>query len=76
MTTFQNTTTDLPAGAQNGHAVAPRSGSVPAVLSNRKTRRAIKKVIDARGAEPVIMPVDALLDGMHAPFERVLPVPP
>lgn len=65
MTTFQNTP-NLPAVAQNGSTVAPRSGSVPAVLGNRKTRRAIKKVIDARGVEPVIMPVDALLDGLTA----------
>jgi hypothetical protein len=60
------TAPNLPAVAQNGGAVAPRSGSVPTVVGNRKTRRAIKKVIDARGAEPVIMPVDALLDGMTA----------
>jgi hypothetical protein len=65
MTTVQNTP-NLPAVAQNGSAVAPRTGSVPAIIGNRKTRRAIKKVIDARGAEPVIMPVDALLDGMTA----------
>lgn len=65
MTTFQSTP-NLPAVTQNGSAVAPRSGSVPAVVGNRKTRRAIKKVIDARGVEPVIMPVDALLDGMTA----------
>ncbi|MBK1794460.1 hypothetical protein JHL21_08080 [Devosia sp. WQ 349] len=60
------TAPNLPAVAQNGGAVAPRSSSVPAVVGNRKTRRAIKKVIDARGAEPVMMPVDALLDGMTA----------
>lgn len=65
MTTFQNTP-NLPAVAQNGSTAAPRSGSVPAVLGNRTTRRAIKKVIDARGSEPVIMPVDALLDGLTA----------
>jgi hypothetical protein len=65
MTTVQNTP-NLPAVAQNGGAVAPRSSSLAAVVGNRKTRRAIKKVIDARGAEPVIMPVDALLDGMTA----------
>ncbi|HEV7344330.1 MAG TPA: DUF6035 family protein [Devosia sp.] len=65
MTTFQNTP-NLPAVAQTGSAVVQRSGSVPAVVWNRRTRRAIKKVIDARGAEPVIMPVDALLDGMTA----------
>jgi hypothetical protein len=65
MTTFQNTP-NLPAVAQNGSTVAPRSGSVPAVVGNRKTRRAVKKVFDARGSEPVIMPVDALLDGLTA----------
>lgn len=65
MTTFQNTP-NLPAVAHNGSAVAPRTGSFPAVVGDRKTRRAIRKVIDARGAEPVIMPVDALLDGMTA----------
>ncbi|MHA6731621.1 competence protein CoiA family protein [Devosia sp. A369] len=65
MTTLQNTP-NLPAVAQNGSAVATRGGSLPPAVGNRKTRRAIKKVIDARGAEPVIMPVDALLDGMTA----------
>ncbi|NGP18882.1 competence protein CoiA family protein [Devosia aurantiaca] len=65
MLNFQNTP-NLPAVAPNGGAVAPRSSFLPAVIGNRKTRRAIKKVIDARGAEPVIMPVDALLDGMTA----------
>ena len=66
MTISENTTTNLPAVAQTNIAIAPRSGSVPAIVGNRKTRRAIKKVIDARGAEPMIMPVDALLDGMTA----------
>ncbi|KQX40832.1 hypothetical protein ASD04_18885 [Devosia sp. Root436] len=61
MSTFQNTP-NLPAVS----AVVPRSGSSPAIVGNRKTRRAIKKVIDLRGVEPVIMPVDALLDGMTA----------
>jgi hypothetical protein len=64
MTISQNSTT--PAAALNGSAVKQRSSSVPAIAGNRKTRRAIKKVIDARGPEPVIMPVDALLDGMTA----------
>ena len=64
MTISQNSTT--PAAAHNGSAVKQRTGSVPAIAGNRKTRRAIKKVIDARGPEPVIMPVDALLDGMTA----------
>lgn len=62
MTTTQNTT-NLPAVASRGGAVALRS-ALPA--GNRKTRRAIKKVIDQRGAEPVIMLTDALLDGLTA----------
>ncbi|WP_224702714.1 competence protein CoiA family protein [Devosia aquimaris] len=65
MTSFQNTP-NLPSVAQKGSAVPPRSSSVPAIVGNRKTRRAIKKVLDARGVEPLIMPVDALLDGMTA----------
>lgn len=65
MTNSQNTP-NLPAVVRSANDVAPRSGSVPAIAGNRKTRRAIKKVIDARGAEPVVMPVDALLDGMTA----------
>lgn len=65
MTTFPKTT-NLPAVAQNGSAVVQRTSAVSAVAGNRKTRRAIKKVIDARGSEPVIMPVDALLDGLTA----------
>ena len=65
MTTSQNTT-KIPATAVNGPAGPHRSGSLPAVLGNRKTRRAIKKVFDARGAEPVLMPVDAVLDGLTA----------
>lgn len=65
MTTPQNTA-NLPAVAQNDSAVAPRSGFLPAVVGNRRTRRAIKKVLDARGSEPAIMPVDALLDGLTA----------
>ena len=65
MTTIQNTT-NLPAVAQSEGAVSRRRGTVPAAIGNRKTRRAIKKVIDARGAEPIIMPVDALLDGVTA----------
>lgn len=64
MTTTQNTT-HLPAVASHGGAVAQRS-VLAAGVGNRKTRRAIKKVIDQRGAEPVIMPVDALLDGLTA----------
>lgn len=59
-------TTNLPAVAANESAVPQRRGSVPAALGNRKTRRAIKKVIDARGPEPVLMPVDAVLDGLTA----------
>ncbi len=62
MTTTQNTT-NLPAVASRGGAVAQRS-ALPAGVGNRKTRRAIKKVIDQRGAEPVIMPANALLDGL------------
>ena len=65
MTTFQNTP-DLLSVAQVGNDVRPRSGSVPAVVGNRKPPRAIKKVTDARGVGPVVMPVDALLDGMTA----------
>lgn len=65
MTTLENTP-NLYAVAQNGSSLPPRSGSVHAVVGNRKTRRAIKKVVDARGVEPLIMPVDALLDGMTA----------
>lgn len=65
MTTSQNTP-NLSAVARNGSPVAQRSGSIPAAVGNRKTRRAIKKVIDARGPEPIIMPVDALLDGLTA----------
>lgn len=64
MTTTQNTT-NLPAVASHGGAVAQRS-ALPAGVGNRKTRRAIKKVMDARGAEPAILPVDALLDGLTA----------
>lgn len=65
MTTTQNNI-NLPAIAQNGSAVLSRSGSLSTVVGNRKTRRAIKKVIDLRGAEPVIMPVEAVLDGLTA----------
>lgn len=65
MATTQNNI-NLPAIAQNGSAVASRSGSLSTVVGNRKTRRAIKKVIDLRGTEPVIMPVDAVLDGLTA----------
>lgn len=65
MTTTQKTT-NLPAVAQSGSAVAKHRGSVPAAVGNRKTRRAIKKVIDARGAEPVILPVEVVLDGLTA----------
>lgn len=65
MITFE-ITPKLPVVAQTGSAVAPRSGSLPTAVENRKTRRAVKKVIDLRGVEPVIMPVDALLDGMTA----------
>jgi hypothetical protein len=61
MTTTQKTS-NLSATFQSGGAVAQRSSSVPAVVGNRKTRRAIKKVIDARGSESVLMPVDAVLD--------------
>ncbi|WP_157959623.1 DUF6035 family protein [Devosia submarina] len=57
---------NLAATVQSGSAVAQRSSSIPAVVGNRKTRRAIKKVIDARGSEPVLMPVDAVLDGLTA----------
>jgi hypothetical protein len=66
MTTSQTNTTTLPAVAQTGSAVAQRTSAVSTIVGNRKTRRAIRKVIDARGAEPVIMPVDALLNGMTA----------
>lgn len=65
MTVPQNSA-NLPAIAHNGSAVAQRSSTGPAVLGNRKTHRAIKKVLDARGAEPVLMPVDAVLDGLTA----------
>jgi hypothetical protein len=65
MTISQNAT-NLPAIAHNGSAVAQRTSTGPAVLGSRKTCRAIKKVLDARGAEPVLMPVDAVLDGLTA----------
>lgn len=65
MTNHQNTP-KLPAAAANGPARPHQSGYLPAVVGNRKTRRTIKKVIDARGAEPVLMPVDAVLDGLTA----------
>src|SRR5690606_32246989 len=61
-----NQTTNLPARARNENVVAQRRSPVPAALGNRKTRRAIKKVIDARGSEPVLMSVDAVLDGLTA----------
>ncbi|WP_305578805.1 DUF6035 family protein [Devosia sp.] len=64
--TTSNITTKLPATDANGPPGPHRSGSHRAVVGNRKTRRAIKKVIDARGAEPVLMPVDAVLDGLTA----------
>ncbi|MBD8065145.1 hypothetical protein IC608_06635 [Devosia sp. PTR5] len=64
--TTQQTTTTLPAIVQNGSAVVQGIDSPTAIAGNRKTRRAIKKVIDLRGAEPVIMPVEAVLDGLTA----------
>ena len=60
MTTTQITTA-LPA-AQHGTALGHRSGSVPPVARKRRTKRTIRTVIDARGPEPVLMPVDAVLD--------------
>ncbi|GEM_PF-866708 len=65
-TTPHRHTTTLPAIVIHRGAVAQDSGVPAAAVGNRKTRRAIKKVIDLRGAEPVIMPVDALLDGLTA----------
>jgi len=63
MTTSQKSTT-LPAVAHIGRAVGQRTSSSLAFSGNRKTRRAIKKVIDARGSEPILMPVEAVLDGL------------
>jgi len=65
MTISQNTT-NLPTVAHNGNAVGQRASSLLAASGNRKTRRAIKQVIDARGTEAVLMPVDAVLDGLTA----------
>lgn len=65
MTTSQNIS-DLPAVAHNGRAIGQRTSTPPAFSGNRKVRRAIKKVIDARGTEPVLMLVDAVLDGLTA----------
>ena len=59
-------TTNLPALTRNGSAVPQRRGTVPAASGNRKTRRAIQKVMDERGSEPVLMPVDAVLDVLTA----------
>jgi hypothetical protein len=64
MTTTQNTS-NLPAVAPGRGAVAQRS-ALPAAGGNRRARRAIQKVLDARGAEPVILPVASLLDGLTA----------
>lgn len=65
-TTSHHATTALPAIIHNSSVTKRGGGAPPNVVGNRKTRRAIKKVVDLRGAEPVIMPVDALLDGMTA----------
>jgi len=65
MTIHQNTP-NLPVLAEKSGAVAPRTNSVPAIAGNRKTRRAIKKVLDARGGEAILMPVDAVLDVLTA----------
>ena len=57
----------LLAETHNANAIARRSGSGPAAGSGqRKAHRAIKKVIDSRGPQPLLMPVDAVLDGLTA----------
>ncbi len=65
MTIHQNTP-NLPVTVEKGAAVASRTNAVPAIAGNRKTRRAIKKVLDARGDEAILMPVDAVLDVLTA----------
>ncbi|MDV3253565.1 competence protein CoiA [Devosia sp. BK] len=65
MSTTSQTST-VPAPVHSNRTTSRRSGVGPAGSVNRKTRRAIKKVIDARGTEPIVVPVDAVLDGLTA----------
>lgn len=59
-------TPNLPAAMNNAVAIARPSGAAPSGSGQRKTSRAIKTVIDARGSEPVLMPADVVLDGLTA----------
>ena len=57
---------NLPAGQNNANSIVRRSGPPAASPGQRTALRAIKKVIDARGHDPLVMPVDAVLDGLTA----------